>query len=51
MPKQYRLLSDCCSAPILGEVSGEGPDAVAVCSQCKEWAGVYDENEEDTNAA
>lgn len=38
------MISDCCSAPIYGEITGTGPDACGICSECKEWAGVYDES-------
>ena len=40
------ILSDCCGATISGEVSGEGKDAVGICSDCGEWANVYDDEEE-----
>ena len=38
-------LSECCDAPIDGEILGEGEDAIAVCSKCGEWMGVYEEDE------
>jgi len=38
------LRSDCCDAPIVGEVDGEGEeDACGRCGKCKEMAGVYDD--------
>ncbi len=41
------MLSNCCDAPIYGEVTGEGEDAVGLCSRCKEWANAYDEEEDE----
>ena len=43
------LRSTCCGAPIIGEVTGTGDDAVGMCSQCHEWSGCepdYDGDEE-----
>jgi len=38
------LVSECCGAPIYGEILEEGtPDACGLCSDCKEWMGVCDD--------
>lgn len=37
--------SDCCDAPIWGEIV----DGIGICSFCKEWCGVM-EDEDDTEA-
>ena len=38
------LRSDCCDAPIIGEVSGAGEeDACGLCSKCHEQSGMYDD--------
>lgn len=39
------LRSECCDAPIYGEVVGDPP--IGICSRCKEWAGVTQEPEEE----
>jgi len=36
-------LSECCHAPILGEVI----DDLGICSQCREWAGAIRVQEEE----
>lgn len=43
------LLSDCCGAPIQGEIMGTDEDATGVCSQCKEWSGVSDDDSDGTS--
>ena len=37
-----RWLTDCCGAPIKGELCGpeEGNTSVGLCSRCLEWSGV-----------
>lgn len=37
--------SDCCGAPIIGEITGEGEDACGRCSQCKEMSGIATDEE------
>jgi hypothetical protein len=39
-------LSECCSAPIRGEVIGEGDERIGLCSKCGEYMGVFDPYEE-----
>jgi hypothetical protein len=39
--------SDCCDAPISGEVTGHGEDACGRCSKCGEMSGVYNDDEGD----
>ena len=42
------IVSECCGAPVYGEISDEGtPDAIGLCSDCKEWMGVYDDEDEE----
>ena len=40
------IYSECCGAPIYGEITGEGEDACGVCSECKEWSGVMNDEDE-----
>ncbi len=38
-------ISECCGAPIYGEVTGD--PRIGICSRCKEWSGaVVDIDEE-----
>lgn len=39
--------SECCGAPIYGEICGDPPNEVGICSHCKEWSGVRQEPEEE----
>ena len=39
------LVSECCSAPPLNNTDVH--DGIAMCDQCKEWCGFYDEEEEE----
>ena len=39
------LVSECCSAPPLNNTDVH--DGIAMCDQCKEWSGFYDEEEEE----
>ena len=40
-------LSECCGASISSEILDEGKDAVGMCSACKEWSGIWDDEEEE----
>ena len=41
------MISECCGAPVYGEVLGTGRDAVGICGRCKEWMPCYNEDEEN----
>ena len=41
----YELLSECCGAPPRHSVE----DGLGICSKCGEWAGFYDEDEEEND--
>jgi len=43
------LLSECCSAPPLNNTDVH--DGIAMCNQCKEWSGFYDEDKENERKA
>ena len=38
------MISECCGAPVVGEIMGEGKDAIGICSSCGDWMGCYDED-------
>ena len=38
-----QLVSECCSAPPL--TNTDIHDGIAMCNQCKEWSGFYDEDD------
>ena len=43
------LVSECCSAPPLNNTDVH--DGIAMCDQCKEWCGFYDEEEEEDDGS
>jgi hypothetical protein len=43
------LVSECCSAPPLNNTDIH--DGIAMCDQCKEWSGFYDEEEEEDDGS
>ena len=47
--KMSYLVSECCSAPPLNNTDVH--DGIAMCDQCKEWSGFYDEEEEEDDGS
>jgi len=42
-----RFLSECCGAPIYGEICGDRLNQIGICSHCKEWSGVVKAEEKE----
>jgi hypothetical protein len=44
------LLSSCCGSPVWGEIdksSDNKEDWCGICSRCKDWSGVWDDEDEE----
>lgn len=41
------IISECCGEPIYGEICGEHPNEIGICSRCKEWSGVVTEEDDE----
>lgn len=39
-------LSECCDAPIIGNVDKHEDLVLGLCSQCKEWSDCYNDEED-----
>ena len=47
--KMNYMVSECCGSPPL--TNTDVHDGIAMCDQCKEWSGFYDEEEDEDDGS